>query len=202
MISRSPIISTFSHKSSSRLYGCAIYTVPHQRFQHSSLCISPFGFLSSGCSKLPQSMLYGRTTQAVPDIGFSLWTLRMLATLPAILAFHAHHGPPILRSHDTRGSRHRFQRSYLRVSAALLTFLRLPPTSRLAGINAFRLHVTRGSRYRFQPSSLSISAARPPSRAFIHANAYLARPMLRRRPDASPSSPDHDLHYQYPTPHP
>jgi hypothetical protein len=74
------------------LYGCTIYTVPHQLFQHSSLCISPFGFLSSGCRKscLPQSMLYGRTTQAVPDIGFSLSSESlscMLATraLPAIL---------------------------------------------------------------------------------------------------------------------
>ncbi len=28
---------------------------------------------------------------------------------------------------------------------------------------------------------------------------YLARPKLRRRQDASPSSPDHDLHYRYPT---
>jgi hypothetical protein len=87
MISRSPIISMFSLKASRdpMLYGCTIYAVPHQRFQHSSLCISPFGFLSSGCSKLPQSMLYCRTTQAVPDIGFSLSSLRMLATLPAIL---------------------------------------------------------------------------------------------------------------------
>jgi hypothetical protein len=89
-------------------------------------------------------------------------------------AFHPNHGPPILRSHDTRGSRHRFQRSSLRFSAGLLTFLRLPPTSLLAIINAFLLLVTRGSRHRFQPSSLSISAARPPSRAFIHVSVHLA----------------------------
>jgi hypothetical protein len=44
-------------------------------------------------------------------------------------AFHPHYGPPILRSHDTRGYRHRFQRQSLRFSAALLTFLRLPRSS-------------------------------------------------------------------------
>jgi hypothetical protein len=44
-------------------------------------------------------------------------------------AFHPRHGPPILWWHDTRGSRHRFQRSSLRFSAALLTFLRLPRSS-------------------------------------------------------------------------
>ncbi len=70
-------------------------------------------------------------------------------------AFHPHHGPQILRSHDTRGSRHRFQRSYLRFSAALLPFLRLPPSSLLAVINAFQLHFTRGSRHRFQPCPLA-----------------------------------------------
>ncbi len=96
-------------------------------------------------------------------------------------AFHPHHGPQILRSHDTRGSRHRFQRRSLRFSAALLPFLRLPPTSLPAVINAFQLHVTRGSRHQFQPSPF---AARPPSRAFIHASVHLARSKLRRRPDA------------------
>jgi hypothetical protein len=45
------------------------------------------------------------------------------------LAFHPHHGPLILRSHDTRGSRHQFQRSSHRFSAALLIFLRLPRSS-------------------------------------------------------------------------
>ena len=73
--SRSPIISTFSIISPARdpmLFGCTIYTVPHQRFQLSSLRISPLGFFSPGRSKLPQSMLYGRTTHAVPDIGSSL----------------------------------------------------------------------------------------------------------------------------------
>jgi hypothetical protein len=117
-------------------------------------------------------------------------------------AFHPHHGLLILRSHDKRGSRHRFQRLSLRFSAALLTFLRVPPTSLLAVINAFRLHVTRGSRHLFQRSSLCISAAQPPSRAFIHASVHLARPKLRLRQNASPSSPNHDLHYQCPTPHP
>ncbi len=41
LISRSPIISTFSTSPARdpMLYGCTIYTVPHQRFQLSSLCI-------------------------------------------------------------------------------------------------------------------------------------------------------------------
>jgi hypothetical protein len=120
-------------------------------------------------------------------------------------AFHPYHGQPILRSHNTCGSQHRFQRSSLRFSAALLTFLRLPrSTSHITARRSqcFRLHVTRGSRHRFHRSYLCISAARPLSRSFNHASVHLARPKLRRRPDASTSSPDHELHYQCPTPHP
>ena len=75
-------------------------------------------------------------------------------------AFHPHHGQPILRSHDTRGSRHRFQPRPF----------------------AFR--------------QLDHHPAPSFTQAFIS-------PELRRRPDASPSSSDHDLHYQCPTtPHP
>jgi hypothetical protein len=176
------------------LYGCTIYTVLHQRFQHSSLCISPLGFLSSGCSKLPQSMLYGRTTQAVPDIGFSLSSLRMLATLPAILRLPSTSwtaDDPYVARHDIGSSVRPL--AFRPRSSLSYDFLGVPPTSLLAVINALRLHITRrGSRHRsrFQRSSLTISAARPPSesRAFIHASVHLARPKLRRRPDASPSS--------------
>jgi hypothetical protein len=130
------------------LYGCTIYTVPHQRFQNSSLCISPLGFLSSGRSKLPRHKRFltlvsrfrpfacwspsqpsyafhimdrrslGRTTHAVPDIGSSV---RPFAFRPR--------------------------------SSLSYDFLGVPPTSLLAVINliAFRLHVTRGSRHRFKP---------------------------------------------------
>ena len=165
------------------LHGCTIYTVPHQRFQFSSLCISPLGFLSSGCSKLPPSMHSGCTTHAVPDIGFSHSSLCILATLPAILRLPSTSRTAdfdALRSHDIRGSRYRFQHSSLRISAALLTFQRHPSTSRLAVLNAIRSHVTGGSLHWFQPSSLCISV-----NAFIHASVHLARPQLRRRPDAS-----------------
>jgi hypothetical protein len=164
-ISRFPIISTFSTSPARDpmlpRYGCTIYTVPNQRFQLSSLCISPLGFLSSGCSKLPQSMLYGRTgtTHAVLVISFSHSSPRMLATLTAILRLPSTSWTAdldALRPHDTRGSRHWFQRSSLRIPAALLTFLRLPSKSLLAVLNAIRLHVTRGSRHWFQPSSLCI----------------------------------------------
>jgi hypothetical protein len=122
-------------------------------------------------------------------------------------ALHPHHVPPILRSHDTRGSRHRFQRSSLRFSAALLTFLPLPPTSLLAVINAFLFHVTSGSLHRFQPSFRIVPlhfCSSTTISAFIHANVHLARPKLSRRQNASPSSPYHALQvcYQYPTPHP
>ena len=137
------------------LYGCTIYPVPRPRFQHSSLCISPLGFLSSGRSKLPRHKWF--LTLVSRFRPFACWP----PSQPSY-AFHPHHGPPILRSHDTRGSRHRFQRQSLRFSAALLPFLRLPPTSLLAVINAFQLHVTRGSQHLFQPSSLCISAGRPP----------------------------------------
>ena len=89
-------------------------------------------------------------------------------------AFYPHHGPPILRSHNTRGSQHRFQRSSLRFSAVLLPFLRLPPTSLLAVINAFRLHVTRGSRHRFQPRPFAFrQLAHHPAPSFTQA---LSRP--------------------------
>jgi hypothetical protein len=71
MISRSPIISIFSLSPAHDplLYCCTIYTFPHQRFQHSSLCILPFGFFSSDCiaSIHAQRRVYGRTTQAVPS---------------------------------------------------------------------------------------------------------------------------------------
>ncbi len=90
-------------------------------------------------------MLYGSTTQAVSRFRpFACWS-------PS-------HPTPSIHIMDrrslgrtTRGSRHRFQRSSIRFSAALRILLRLPPTSLLAVINAFRLHVTRGSRHRFQP---------------------------------------------------
>jgi hypothetical protein len=93
-------------------------------------------------------------------------------------AFHPHHGPLILRSHDTRGSRHWFQRLYHCFSAALLTFLRPRSTSLLAVLNATWLHrhVTRGSRHWFQPSSLCISAlAATPSESsrVTHASGIL-----------------------------
>jgi hypothetical protein len=81
MISRSPIISIRPARDP-MLHGCTIYIVPHQRFQHSSLCISPFGFLSSVCSKLPCS----RVARHQPFLTLvSRSSLRMLATLPAIL---------------------------------------------------------------------------------------------------------------------
>jgi hypothetical protein len=174
MVSRSPIISIFSLKSSLQLESHAVWlhdlhgSPGHQQFQHSSLCILPFGLLSwgRGCSnlKLPQPMFYGRTTvtattQAVPGLTlvscfrpFACWPPSKPSYYRHGDAFrvHPHHGPPIppgiqVRSHDTlaaarRGSesRHRFQRSSLRFSAALLAFLRLHPTSLLAVINAFR----------------------------------------------------------------
>jgi hypothetical protein len=96
-------------------------------------------------------MLYGRTTQAVPDIISRFCPFACWPPSQPSYAFPPHHGPPILRSHNTRGSRHRFQRLFLRFSAVLLTFLLLPPTSLLAVINAFLLHVTRGSQHRFHP---------------------------------------------------
>ena len=140
----------------------------------------------------------GCTTHAVPDIGFSHSSLCILATLPAILRLPSTSRTAdfdALRSHDMRGSRCRFQHSSLRISAALLPFQRHPSTSRLAVLNAIRSHVTGGSLHWFQPSSLCISV-----NAFLHASVHLARPQLRRRPDASPSSPDHDLHFQCHTP--
>ncbi len=189
------------------LYGCTIYPAPHPRFQHSSLCISPLGFLSSGaaasclnpCSTVARHKRF--LTLVSRFCPFACWP----PSQPPSYAFHPHHGPPILRSHDTRGSRHRFQGPSLCFLAALLpqAFLRLPPTSLLAFINAFpsRLHVTRGSRHRFQPRSFALGQLdHHPAPSFTQA-FILARPKLRRRPDASPSpgSPDHDLHYQYPT---
>ncbi len=58
--SHAPQSSPYSLLSPARdpmLYGCTIYTVPHQRFQHSSLCISPLGILSgsSGSGELEGS---------------------------------------------------------------------------------------------------------------------------------------------------
>ncbi len=52
--------STFSTSPASdpMLYGCTIDMTPQQLFHRLSHCILPFGFLSSGCSKLPTSMLY------------------------------------------------------------------------------------------------------------------------------------------------
>jgi hypothetical protein len=120
-------------------------------------------------------------------------------------ALHPHHGLPILRSHDTRGFPTLVPAFVPSLSAALLTFLQLPPTSLLAIINAFRLHVTCCSRHLFQPSSLCISAARPPSSSFIHA----ARKRSSRPAQAQPAPglgcfafiPRH-RDYHYPTPHP
>jgi hypothetical protein len=151
-ISRSPIISTFSTYPARDpiLYGCTIYTgdspsaIPALVPLHFTARISLLGLQQvAGC-------LNPCSTHAVPDIGFSHSSPRMLATLPAILRLTSTSWTAdldALRSHGTRGPRHRFQRSSLRISAALLTFLRLPSISRLAFLNAIRLHVTRGSRH-------------------------------------------------------
>ncbi len=66
------------------LYGCTIYTIPHQQFQLSSLSILQFGVFSSGCSKLPQSMPYLDccTTHSFPDVGFSLSSICPWACWP------------------------------------------------------------------------------------------------------------------------
>jgi hypothetical protein len=113
-------------------------------------------------------------------------------------AFHPHHGPPILRSHNTRGSQHRFfgRAPHFPTTSSEYLPHHCSPLSMLS--------VARHTRF---PTSVPafvpcISAARPLSRSFIHASDHLARPKLRQRPDASTSSPDHDLHYQCPTPHP
>ncbi len=187
------------------LYGCRIYTVPHLLFQHSSLCISPLRFLSSGCSKLPQSMLYCRTTQAVPDIGFLLLSLHMLASesLPAILRL-----PSTSWTADPKVARHTlFPTSVPAFVPSLFgSAPQFPMTLSLIPARCYQcfsvaLHTLFPTLV--PASSLCISAARPPSSAFIHASVHLAQPnlKLRRRPDALPSSPYHDLHYQYPTPH-
>ncbi len=183
------------------LYGCTIYTVPIRcsstrpnAFRRSDF--SPWAAASclNPCSMVARHKRF--LTLVSRFRPFACWP----PSQPSY-ASHPHHGPLILRSHDTRGSRHRFQRQSLRFSAALLPFLRLPPTSLLAVtvINSFRLHVTRGSRHRFQPRPFAFwHPNHHPAPSFTQALSHPApAPSV-----PSPSSPDHDLHYQYPNPPP
>jgi hypothetical protein len=85
MISHSPIISISSSRSHDvwlhNLHGFPS-AVPALVPLHFAARISLLGLQL--VPELPQSMLFCRMTQAVPDIGFSLSSLRMLATLPAL----------------------------------------------------------------------------------------------------------------------
>ncbi len=149
------------------------------RFAISGSSIRPSAFCRSEFSPRAAASCLNPCSMVVPHKRFLTLVSRFrpFACWPPSqpsYAFHPHHGPPILRSHDKRGSRHWFQRLSLRFSAVLLTVLQLPRSfSHITArrYQCFRLNVTRGSRHWFQRSSLCISAARPPSSAFIHASS-------------------------------
>jgi hypothetical protein len=182
MISRSPINSIFSPQSSSRSHAVWLHdlhgppsAVPALVPLHFAARISLLGLQQVASIHVLRSH-----DTTVPDTGFSLSSLRMLASLQPSYAFHPHHGPPILRSHDTRGSRHRFQRPSLWQRSSLSYDFLPHPCSQLSmlfGCTSYAVPDIGSSLVPLHFGS-STTIQRLHSR-----KRYLARPKLRRRQD-------------------